>query len=292
MASSYASMPLDGTKKHSNSEDVCGVDATSNTISTTIEDNHDHIHEEDVPLMGVAVDKIGSPELAIEARHQQQYTGRVSSALDYTPYHDTGKESSSRKSWKMTQELDNIENENENDLEDMEDRPTNQQPFMVANGDNKTSGKPSITDTTASAFYPRGRHRSAGNNATRAMSRSPSTEAMDNSSFSDSDVDSDTAKVLIYCKHPSADLAKVVTRHVTMTRLLGAITFLTCLFALLSTHAYFNYQLDRRTCDMTYLRPIFKRLDQFDSEYTHLAGKYALYLYREDGYDSADEVNT
>ncbi|KAI8048665.1 PGAP1-like protein-domain-containing protein [Syncephalis plumigaleata] len=288
MASSYASMPLDGINEHNNSEDVCNVDATGNTISTTIDDSHDlPIYEEEVPLMRVAVDQIGSPELVADTRRQQRYSNRASSTFDNAAQCDTSKANSPRKSCKATSSLEHTEGE-----DDVEDRLADRQPLMVANGGGidlgRTSGEQISADITtisaaasASSSYPRGRHRSPGNNASHAMSRSPSTEAMDNSSFSDSDVDSITAKDLLHCKHPSADLAKVVTRHVTMTRLLGGITLLTCLFALLSAHAYFNNQLDRKTCDMTYLRPIFKRLDQFDSEYT---------VWR-DGYDSADELN-
>ncbi|KAK3323585.1 GPI inositol-deacylase [Cercophora scortea] len=49
-------------------------------------------------------------------------------------------------------------------------------------------------------------------------------------------------------------------------------------------------QLDPKGCRMSYMRPSFSKLEEFDNEYTRFATKYSLYLYREQGIDQDTKV--
>ncbi|KAJ4300229.1 GPI inositol deacylase [Collariella sp. IMI 366227] len=49
-------------------------------------------------------------------------------------------------------------------------------------------------------------------------------------------------------------------------------------------------QLDPKGCRMSYMRPSYAKLDDFDTEHTRLASKYSLYLYREQGVDHDTKV--
>lgn len=53
----------------------------------------------------------------------------------------------------------------------------------------------------------------------------------------------------------------------------------------LMVHSFLTKQLDVKGCDMAYMRPMYSKLDDFDTEHTRFAGKYSLYLYREWGID-------
>lgn len=49
-------------------------------------------------------------------------------------------------------------------------------------------------------------------------------------------------------------------------------------------------QVDPKGCRMSYMRPSYAKLDEFDTEHTRLASKYSLYLYREQGIDHDTKV--
>ncbi|OIW28481.1 GPI inositol-deacylase [Coniochaeta ligniaria NRRL 30616] len=49
-------------------------------------------------------------------------------------------------------------------------------------------------------------------------------------------------------------------------------------------------QLDPKGCRMSYMRPSYARLNDFDTEHTRFASKYSLYLYREQGIDEDVKV--
>ncbi|KAL1842622.1 hypothetical protein VTJ49DRAFT_4670 [Mycothermus thermophilus] len=49
-------------------------------------------------------------------------------------------------------------------------------------------------------------------------------------------------------------------------------------------------QLDPKGCRMSYMRPSYAKLTEFDTEHTRLASKYSLYLYREQGVDHDTKV--
>jgi GPI inositol-deacylase len=50
-------------------------------------------------------------------------------------------------------------------------------------------------------------------------------------------------------------------------------------------------QIDPKGCRMSYMRPSYRKLDDFDTEHTRFASKYSLYLYREQGIDDENKVN-
>jgi hypothetical protein len=54
--------------------------------------------------------------------------------------------------------------------------------------------------------------------------------------------------------------------------------------------SFLHYQKDTSGCQTSYMRPQYIKQTGFDSEMTRFAGKYALYLYREKGVDSTDQV--
>ncbi|OAA68521.1 GPI maturation protein [Niveomyces insectorum RCEF 264] len=71
-----------------------------------------------------------------------------------------------------------------------------------------------------------------------------------------------------------------------------AITFPTLLVSLLGAallglilKSLVTRQLDPKGCRMSYMRPSYARLHDFDTEHTRFASKYSLYLYREQGVD-------
>lgn len=75
---------------------------------------------------------------------------------------------------------------------------------------------------------------------------------------------------------------------ITLTTLVASILGIGCLFAVL--HSSVTRQLDPKGCRMSYMRPSYARLDDFDTEHTRFASKYSLYLYREQGIDHGTKV--
>lgn len=60
------------------------------------------------------------------------------------------------------------------------------------------------------------------------------------------------------------------------------------LFAIL--HSFTSQQIDTKGCRMSFMRPSFAKLDDFDTEHTRFASKYSVYLYREGGVDEDTKV--
>jgi hypothetical protein len=58
----------------------------------------------------------------------------------------------------------------------------------------------------------------------------------------------------------------------------------------LMAQSFLTRQLDTKGCEMSYMRPIFHKFDDFDTEHTRFASKYSLYLYREGGIDEDSRV--
>lgn len=50
--------------------------------------------------------------------------------------------------------------------------------------------------------------------------------------------------------------------------------------------------LDPKGCRMSYMRPSYAHLSEFDTEHTRFASKYSLYLYREQGVDDETKVRS
>lgn len=55
-------------------------------------------------------------------------------------------------------------------------------------------------------------------------------------------------------------------------------------------HSFITRQQDPKGCAMSYMRPMFTRFPDFDTEHTRFASKYSLYLYREGGVDEDTRV--
>ena len=53
----------------------------------------------------------------------------------------------------------------------------------------------------------------------------------------------------------------------------------------LMAQSFLTKQLDVKGCEMSYMRPMYSKFDNFDTEYTRFASKYSLHLYREWGID-------
>ena len=75
-----------------------------------------------------------------------------------------------------------------------------------------------------------------------------------------------------------------ITFTAFITSLLG-IGFLAAII-----HSSVTRQLDPKGCRMSYMRPAYARLNDFDTEHTRFASKYSLYLYREGGIDEDTRV--
>ncbi|KAI9054996.1 hypothetical protein LZ554_002139 [Drepanopeziza brunnea f. sp. 'monogermtubi'] len=75
---------------------------------------------------------------------------------------------------------------------------------------------------------------------------------------------------------------------------ISALVFVTTALALLSLasiiHSFSNRQMDTKGCRMSYMRPSFAKLSDFDTEHTRFASKYSVYLYREGMIDEDTKV--
>ena len=77
-----------------------------------------------------------------------------------------------------------------------------------------------------------------------------------------------------------------ISRLALLTAALGIALLLIILKALVTR------QLDPKGCRMSYMRPSYHCLSEFDTEHTRFATKYSLYLYREQGIDDENKVRT
>ena len=72
------------------------------------------------------------------------------------------------------------------------------------------------------------------------------------------------------------------------------LTFATTIISLLSLvaiiHSFTTRQLDTKGCRMSFMRPSFAKLSDFDTEHTRFASKYSVYLYREGQVDEDTKV--
>lgn len=67
-------------------------------------------------------------------------------------------------------------------------------------------------------------------------------------------------------------------------------TSLAILFLVAMIHSFLSKQLDTKGCRMSYMRPSFAKLSDFDTEHTRFASKYSVYLYREGMVDEDTKV--
>lgn len=72
------------------------------------------------------------------------------------------------------------------------------------------------------------------------------------------------------------------------------LTICTTIFAFIVlatiTRSFLATHIDPKGCHMSRMRPGYAKCDDFDTEHTHLASKYSLYLYREGGIDEDTRV--
>ncbi|KAL2157506.1 hypothetical protein VTH06DRAFT_6057 [Thermothelomyces fergusii] len=61
-------------------------------------------------------------------------------------------------------------------------------------------------------------------------------------------------------------------------------------FLIAVLHSSVTRQVDPKGCRMSYMRPSYAKLNDFDTEHTRLASKYSLYLYREQGIEHDTKV--
>ncbi|KAK6525608.1 GPI inositol deacylase [Arthrobotrys megalospora] len=54
-------------------------------------------------------------------------------------------------------------------------------------------------------------------------------------------------------------------------------------------HSSTNRQMDQKGCRMSYMRPSYARLEDFDTEHSRFASKYSIYLYREENVDDTSK---
>jgi glycosylphosphatidylinositol deacylase len=69
-----------------------------------------------------------------------------------------------------------------------------------------------------------------------------------------------------------------------------AATVLGLTLLLVMAQSFLTRQLDTKGCEMSYMRPSYVRMDNFDTEHTRFATKYSLYLYREGSIDEDSRV--
>jgi len=75
--------------------------------------------------------------------------------------------------------------------------------------------------------------------------------------------------------------------------LLTLVTTLLSILTLASIlHSFVSRQLDTKGCRMSYMRPSFAKLSDFDTEHTRFASKYSVYLYREGMVDEDTKVRS
>jgi len=74
----------------------------------------------------------------------------------------------------------------------------------------------------------------------------------------------------------------------SLLTLLTTILATLCLVAII--HSFLSQQLDTKGCRMSYMRPSFAKLSDFDTEHTRFASKYSVYLYREGMVDEDTKV--
>lgn len=67
-------------------------------------------------------------------------------------------------------------------------------------------------------------------------------------------------------------------------------TFLSMVLLGVILNSSWSHQIEEKGCRMSYMRPSYIRLRDFDTEHTRFATKYNLYLYREQGIDDEQKV--
>jgi glycosylphosphatidylinositol deacylase len=110
---------------------------------------------------------------------------------------------------------------------------------------------------------------------------------------------SETSLISVPSEAIAADKMADARQHARRSRLrspwsCSLLTFVITAFALVALgsiiHSFSNRQLDTKGCRMSYMRPSFAKLSDFDTEHTRFASKYSVYLYREGMVDEDTKV--
>lgn len=99
-------------------------------------------------------------------------------------------------------------------------------------------------------------------------------------------IEKPTGPVRSYARRARARSPWGLTLLTTVVSLLGALM----LGLVLKSFVTRQYDLDPKGCRMSYMRPSYAHLAEFDTEHTRFASKYSLYLYREQGIDDAAKL--
>lgn len=95
-------------------------------------------------------------------------------------------------------------------------------------------------------------------------------------------------------EHKTAAISTAAVKR-TAFRKQDAVVFTIILFAVAFAHTVYTSSVrydpaNAMRCAMAYMSPSYVRQDGFNRNHSRLAGKYSLWLYREQGYDLSDKV--
>ncbi len=102
----------------------------------------------------------------------------------------------------------------------------------------------------------------------------------------DAMIDKSTGPARPFVRRPRARSPWAITFLTLSVAVLGAL-LLGLIFKSLVTR---QFEMDPKGCRMSYMRPSYAHLGEFDTEHTRFASKYSLYLYREQGVDDETKV--
>jgi glycosylphosphatidylinositol deacylase len=165
----------------------------------------------------------------------------------------------------------------------------------------QTTAQPSNTQPTS---HELDRRKRTDNRASTAISRRPSNTNWKLSDSRNGHLEKNRPADLEIISVPSkeaiaADKMPDSRQNARRSRLrspwsCSLLTLVTTLLAMLTLafiiHSFVSRQLDTKGCRMSYMRPSFAKLSDFDTEHTRFASKYSVYLYREGMVDEDTKV--
>lgn len=164
-----------------------------------------------------------------------------------------------------------------------------------------TNARPSSSQKTS---HELDRRKSVDNRPSTARSRRPSNTNWKPSELRNGHIDRTSIAEPIVISVPSrgvvaADNMSGSRQSARRSRLrspwsCSLLTLVTTILSILSLssilHSFVSRQLDIKGCRMSYMRPSFAKLSDFDTEHTRFASKYSVYLYREGMVDEDTKV--
>lgn len=148
------------------------------------------------------------------------------------------------------------------------------------------------------------RRKSIDRKPVNTRSRRPSSTNWKPSEARNATIDSRTSAERVVVGVPSKDaiegdkmadsrsnIRRARLRSPWSTSVLILVTTTLAALALFSIiHSFSSRQLESKGCRMSYMRPSFAKLSDFDTEHTRFASKYSVYLYREGMIDEDTKV--